>query len=71
MKNYDPDTSDESWICVFCKLCAHSPGLTGEPTGDLFGPYFIRSPADVDVENKFTRHSRKSDHIEQVKKKVS
>uniref|UniRef100_A0A1A9Z585 PHD-type domain-containing protein n=1 Tax=Glossina pallidipes TaxID=7398 RepID=A0A1A9Z585_GLOPL len=31
---YDADTTDSSWICVFCKRGPHKMGL-----GDLFGPY--------------------------------
>lgn len=68
VKNYDPESSDESWICIFCKLSAHSPGLAGEPTGELFGPYFIQSGNDSDSK----RHSRKTDHLtEPIKKKVT
>ncbi|ALC42149.1 CG5098 [Drosophila busckii] len=33
---YDADTTDSSWICVFCKRGPHKLGL-----GDLFGPYLI------------------------------
>ncbi|XP_065225708.1 uncharacterized protein CG5098 isoform X2 [Planococcus citri] len=66
VKNYDPEASDDSWMCIFCKLSAHSPGLAGEPTGDLFGPYFIQTCSDSDSK----RHSRKTDHLtEPIKKK--
>lgn len=33
---YDADTTDSSWICVFCKRGPHKLGL-----GDLFGPYLV------------------------------
>ena len=33
---YDADTTDKTWMCVFCKQGPHKSGL-----GDLFGPYFI------------------------------
>ncbi|EDW01449.1 uncharacterized protein CG5098 [Drosophila grimshawi] len=33
---YDADTTDSSWICVFCKCGPHKLGL-----GDLFGPYLV------------------------------
>lgn len=71
LKNYDPGTSDSSWICVFCKLCPHNPGICGEPSGDLFGPYFIRDPSQLCAENDLQRYSRRTEHFEQVKKKVN
>lgn len=33
---YDADTTDTSWMCVFCKTGPHKQRL-----GDLFGPYII------------------------------
>lgn len=33
---YDADTTDTSWMCVFCKMGPHKLRL-----GDLFGPYII------------------------------
>lgn len=33
---YDADTTDTSWMCVFCKIGPHKMRL-----GDLFGPYII------------------------------
>lgn len=33
---YDADTTDVSWMCVFCKLGPHKYGL-----GDLFGPFIL------------------------------
>ncbi|XP_058459808.1 uncharacterized protein CG5098 [Malaya genurostris] len=33
---YDADTTDTSWMCVFCKVGPHKTRL-----GDLFGPYII------------------------------
>lgn len=33
---YDADTTDTSWMCVFCKMGPHKQRL-----GDLFGPYII------------------------------
>lgn len=34
---YDADTTDTTWMCVFCKRGPHRHGL-----GDLFGPYLVR-----------------------------
>lgn len=71
VKNYDPESSDESWICIFCKQSAHSPGVAGEPTGELFGPYFIKDPFQPDTDTDSKRHSRKTEHFnDQIKKKV-
>ncbi|XP_055611463.1 uncharacterized protein CG5098 [Uranotaenia lowii] len=33
---YDADTTDTSWMCVFCKMGPHKMRM-----GDLFGPYII------------------------------
>ncbi|XP_053689853.1 uncharacterized protein CG5098 [Sabethes cyaneus] len=58
---YDADTTDTSWMCVFCKIGPHKTRL-----GDLFGPYIIstkssefeQSQTDVDYFNvKRTRES--------------
>ncbi|KAH8397049.1 hypothetical protein KR215_008060 [Drosophila sulfurigaster] len=38
---YDADTTDSSWICVFCKRGPHKLGL-----GDLFGPYLVSIDCD-------------------------
>ncbi|XP_055380103.1 uncharacterized protein CG5098 [Condylostylus longicornis] len=38
---YDADTTDASWLCVFCKKGPHKLGL-----GDLYGPYIIQSAGD-------------------------
>lgn len=69
-KNYDPATSDATWVCIFCNLCAHAPGMAGEATGDLFGPYFIRTPEQINLDESKI-HSWRTTHLEQVKKKVS
>lgn len=58
---YDADTTDISWMCVFCKMGPHKLRL-----GDLFGPYIIstkssefkQSQTDEDFFNvKRTRES--------------
>lgn len=33
---YDADTTDASWMCVYCKMGPHKSNL-----GDLFGPYIV------------------------------
>lgn len=71
LKNYDPAASDSSWVCIFCKLCPHSTGISGKPSGDLFGPYFIRHPNEASAEMDSKRFSRRAEHFDQVKKKVS
>lgn len=38
---YDADTTDTTWMCVFCKQGPHSFGL-----GDLFGPYLVRTAGE-------------------------
>ncbi|XP_055624465.1 uncharacterized protein CG5098 [Toxorhynchites rutilus septentrionalis] len=45
---YDADTTDTSWMCVFCKLGPHKMRL-----GDLFGPYII-STKSVEYEHSQT-----------------
>jgi hypothetical protein len=38
---YDADTTDQTWLCVFCKLGPHKSGL-----GDLFGPYIVTTDSE-------------------------
>lgn len=38
---YDADTTDKTWICVFCKMGPHRFGL-----GDLFGPYIVTTTCE-------------------------
>uniref|UniRef100_A0A1L8DHE2 Putative transcription factor tcf20 n=1 Tax=Nyssomyia neivai TaxID=330878 RepID=A0A1L8DHE2_9DIPT len=38
---YDADTTDATWMCVFCKFGPHKMGL-----GDLFGPYTVSTSCD-------------------------
>jgi len=38
---YDADTTDRTWLCVFCKLGPHKSGL-----GDLFGPYIVTTNSE-------------------------
>lgn len=45
---YDADTTDTSWMCVFCKMGPHKLRL-----GDLFGPYII-STKSIDFEQNKT-----------------
>lgn len=66
---YDADTTDTSWMCVFCKAGPHKQRL-----GDLFGPYIIsnkssefkQSQTDEECFNvKRTRESLQSKLIKQ------
>ncbi|XP_050089967.1 uncharacterized protein CG5098 [Anopheles aquasalis] len=58
---YDADTTDISWMCVFCKMGPHKFRL-----GDLFGPYIISTASDeyrasqVDVDYFSVKRSRDS-----------
>lgn len=38
---YDADTTDTTWMCVFCKRGPHKLGL-----GDLFGPYIVTTTCE-------------------------
>lgn len=60
LKNYDPSSSDSSWVCIFCKLSAHNINEMGESSGDLFGPYFIRDPDRGESERE---RQPASDHL--------
>lgn len=44
---YDADTTDASWMCVFCKTGPHKMRL-----GDLFGPYIISTKSNEFAESK-------------------
>jgi hypothetical protein len=37
-QHYDAFTTDETWVCAFCKRGSHHNAL-----GDLFGPYFVQT----------------------------
>lgn len=69
-KNHSSVSSDANWLCVFCNLPANVPGLAGEATGDLFGPYFISIPDQINSDES-RKHSWNKANSEQVKKKVS
>lgn len=67
---YDADTTDSSWICVFCKCGPHKLGL-----GDLFGPYLVsidceeyrtavQVPAGVhDIDGLFVSKRKRADMV--------
>ncbi|KAH8253034.1 hypothetical protein KR032_003235 [Drosophila birchii] len=66
---YDADTTDSTWICVFCKRGPHKLGL-----GDLFGPYLVTSdceeyraalqaPGAQDVDGLFVSKRRREDMV--------
>ncbi|KAH8290971.1 hypothetical protein KR054_007576 [Drosophila jambulina] len=66
---YDADTTDSTWICVFCKRGPHKLGL-----GDLFGPYLVTSdceeyraalqaPGNQDVDGLFVSKRRREDMV--------
>uniref|UniRef100_A0A182K820 PHD-type domain-containing protein n=1 Tax=Anopheles christyi TaxID=43041 RepID=A0A182K820_9DIPT len=44
---YDADTTDTSWMCVFCKTGPHKFRL-----GDLFGPYIISTTSSEYVQSQ-------------------
>ncbi|XP_017049557.1 uncharacterized protein CG5098 isoform X2 [Drosophila ficusphila] len=66
---YDADTTDSTWICVFCKRGPHKLGL-----GDLFGPYLVtsdcdeyraalQSPGVQDIDGLFVNKRRREDMV--------
>ncbi|EDW77205.2 uncharacterized protein Dwil_GK22244 [Drosophila willistoni] len=66
---YDADTTDSSWICVFCKRGPHKLGL-----GDLFGPYLVsidcdeyraalHSPGVQDIDGLFVSKRKRGDMV--------
>jgi len=66
---YDADTTDSTWICVFCKRGPHKLGL-----GDLFGPYLVTSDCDEyraavqtpgaqDIDGMFVNKRRREDMV--------
>ncbi|XP_017078572.1 uncharacterized protein CG5098 isoform X2 [Drosophila eugracilis] len=66
---YDADTTDSTWICVFCKRGPHKLGL-----GDLFGPYLVTSdceeyraavqaPGVQDIDGLFINKRRREDMV--------
>ncbi|KAH8277947.1 hypothetical protein KR018_010804 [Drosophila ironensis] len=66
---YDADTTDSTWICVFCKRGPHKMGL-----GDLFGPYLVTSDCDEyraalqapgvqDIDGLFVSKRRREDMV--------
>ncbi|CAH0384404.1 unnamed protein product [Bemisia tabaci] len=56
-------STDEMWICLFCKKGPHVPGVNGDPSGDLFGPYYIKDKDSVS--------SNSSDQKVKKKKKLT
>ncbi|XP_053663012.1 uncharacterized protein CG5098 [Anopheles marshallii] len=67
---YDADTTDTSWMCVFCKTGPHKFRL-----GDLFGPYIISTgssefeQSQVDVDFFSVRRTRDDLESNQAKQK--
>jgi len=66
---YDADTTDSSWICVFCKRGPHKLGL-----GDLFGPYLVsidceeyraalQVPSAQDIDGLFVSKRKRCDMV--------
>lgn len=53
---YDDQTTDHSWICVFCKKGPHRDKL-----GDLFGPYIMGEHSSNIGDNKKTLPKQKPD----------
>ncbi|XP_022232213.2 uncharacterized protein CG5098 isoform X2 [Drosophila obscura] len=67
---YDADTTDSTWICVFCKRGPHKMGL-----GDLFGPYLVsndcdeyraalQAPGSQDFDGVFVSKRRREDMVQ-------
>ncbi|XP_050323843.1 uncharacterized protein CG5098 isoform X2 [Bactrocera neohumeralis] len=67
---YDADTTDSTWICVFCKRGPHRMGL-----GDLFGPYLVtidceeyktavKAPDAIDMDAIFVSKRRRLDMVQ-------
>ncbi|XP_018784394.1 PREDICTED: uncharacterized protein CG5098 isoform X2 [Bactrocera latifrons] len=67
---YDADTTDSTWICVFCKRGPHRLGL-----GDLFGPYLVtidceeyktavKAPDAIDMDAIFVSKRRRLDMVQ-------
>uniref|UniRef100_A0A182PQ91 PHD-type domain-containing protein n=1 Tax=Anopheles epiroticus TaxID=199890 RepID=A0A182PQ91_9DIPT len=67
---YDADTTDTTWMCVFCKTGPHKFRL-----GDLFGPYIISTASceyeqsQVDVDFFSVRRTRDDLESKQAKQK--
>uniref|UniRef100_A0A182SPD2 PHD-type domain-containing protein n=1 Tax=Anopheles maculatus TaxID=74869 RepID=A0A182SPD2_9DIPT len=67
---YDADTTDTSWMCVFCKTGPHQFRL-----GDLFGPYIISTASSeyeqsqLDVDYFSLRRTRDDLESNQAKQK--
>uniref|UniRef100_A0A1S4GPG2 PHD-type domain-containing protein n=2 Tax=Anopheles gambiae TaxID=7165 RepID=A0A1S4GPG2_ANOGA len=67
---YDADTTDTSWMCVFCKTGPHKFRL-----GDLFGPYIISTASgeyeqsQVDVDFFSVRRTREDLESSQAKQR--
>lgn len=59
---YDADTTDKTWICVFCKMGPHKYGL-----GDLFGPYIMTTTCD---EYQLSQIDPKDDEFKSKRTKV-
>ncbi|XP_058121541.1 uncharacterized protein CG5098 isoform X2 [Anopheles coustani] len=71
---YDADTTDTSWMCVFCKTGPHKFRL-----GDLFGPYiisttsseFVQSQVDMDFFSiKRTRETLESQQAKEKREQL-
>ncbi|KFB46922.1 AGAP005259-PA-like protein [Anopheles sinensis] len=67
---YDADTTDTSWMCVFCKTGPHKFRL-----GDLFGPYIISTTSSefvqsqVDMDFFSIKRTRETLESQQAKEK--
>lgn len=59
---YDADTTDKTWICVFCKMGPHKYGL-----GDLFGPYILTTSCD---EYEYSQVEPQSDDFKSKRTRV-
>ncbi|XP_052873642.1 uncharacterized protein CG5098 [Anopheles cruzii] len=67
---YDADTTDTSWMCVFCKTGPHKFRL-----GDLFGPYIISTDSneykqsEVDLDFFSVKRTRETLESKQAKQR--
>lgn len=61
-----PDVSNlesSDWQCVFCSRGPHVQDIGYDPTGDLFGPYYVSIPKVVKTTDNLKRKVCKNYHI--------
>lgn len=61
-----PDVSNlesSDWQCVFCSRGPHIQDIGNDPTGDLFGPYYVSKPKVVKTNDNLKRKVCRNYHI--------